>query len=84
MESKIWFKRKIYGWGWTPCTWQGWAVTFSYAALLIGGRRLFPEVLSSRKLFYWCFLLVTTVALLFICYKKGERPEWSWGKTPTK
>ena len=23
-----WFKRKLYGWGWTPVKWQGWLVIF--------------------------------------------------------
>jgi hypothetical protein len=26
-----WFRRKRLGWGWTPSSWQGWAVT-----LLVG------------------------------------------------
>jgi len=23
---RYWFKRKLFGWGWTPVTRQGWAV----------------------------------------------------------
>ena len=30
-----WFKRKAYGWGWTPSTWQGWSVTAIYALVLV-------------------------------------------------
>ena len=30
-----WFKRKAYGVGWTPSTWQGFAVTVLYAAVLV-------------------------------------------------
>lgn len=22
----LWFKRKLYGWGWVPVRWQGWLV----------------------------------------------------------
>ena len=25
-----WFKRKLYGWGWTPARWQGWVVLVVY------------------------------------------------------
>ncbi len=34
--QKLWFKRKLYGWGWTPATWQGWFVTLSYIVLVLG------------------------------------------------
>ena len=27
MERKPWFKPKRFGYGWTPASWQGWAVT---------------------------------------------------------
>ncbi len=30
-----WFKNKIYGWGWTPVTWQGWCVIFVYISLIL-------------------------------------------------
>ena len=29
-----WFKAKLYGWGWTPVTWQGFSVTLGYIALV--------------------------------------------------
>ena len=25
-KGNLWFRRKKYGWGWTPSTWQGWTV----------------------------------------------------------
>lgn len=30
-----WFKAKLYGWGWTPVTWQGWCVILVYASLIL-------------------------------------------------
>lgn len=33
--KQLWFKRKTYGWGWVPVTWQGWLLTFGYVALLL-------------------------------------------------
>ena len=30
-----WFKRKLYGWGWTPATWQGWLVLAVFVVLMI-------------------------------------------------
>jgi hypothetical protein len=26
-----------------------------------------------------CLMLVTSIALLLICYAKGEPPRWRWG-----
>lgn len=28
-----WFKRKLYGWGWTPATWQGWVTLVAFLAV---------------------------------------------------
>ena len=38
MEKKLWFKRKTFGYGWTPSTIEGWIaiIIFVGAALLIG------------------------------------------------
>ena len=30
-----WFKRKLYGWGWTPAKWQGWCLTLLYSVLVL-------------------------------------------------
>lgn len=82
MEKKLWFKAKRFGWGWTPCTWQGWAILVLYfvglVPIFIFGDaqpksffevlRLFPQV------------LVLTIFLIIICYVTGEKPRWRWGE----
>lgn len=82
-----WFKRKLYGWGWTPVKWQGWLVLFVY---IIGALLLFRiSVLDTfdelhqpltRDILINFLLKLTllTVILIFICYKKGEKPRWQW------
>ena len=41
MESKkYWFKRRRFGWGWTPVTWQGWLTVAFFIGLIIA-RRVF-------------------------------------------
>jgi hypothetical protein len=30
-----WFRRKSFGLGWTPCTWQGWLVVLGFVALAL-------------------------------------------------
>jgi hypothetical protein len=81
-EEKLWFKRKAYGWGWTPVTWEGWLVILVYVALMVAfGLTLYEN--SPVKEIVFTFLLpvvLLSIALIRICYRKGEKPRWQWGK----
>lgn len=33
--QRPWFRRKTFGYGWTPQTWQGWLITIASAAVVI-------------------------------------------------
>lgn len=80
--EKLWFKRKLYGWGWTPSAWQGWAVVATYVLIVV----LSIKLLQSENPSFWNIFLCTTIILfstLFlirIAYLKGEKPKWQWGK----
>lgn len=80
-----WFKNKIYGWGWTPVTWQGWLVVLLYIAAIITLVSMTEESIpgnpdsGSNFLVLGGPVIVLTILLIFICYKKGEKPRWSWG-----
>ena len=79
--NKLWFKRKLYGWGWTPVTWQGWLITILYI-MIIMFFSLTIDTSSSFSEIFFPFILPTIVstALFFrILYKKGEKPHWQWG-----
>ncbi len=41
-----WFKRKLYGWGWTPAKWQGWVVVLAFVIFLLGSALLLGETPS--------------------------------------
>ncbi len=80
-HSALWFKRKRYGWGWTPVTWQGWVTIFVYIILVIGNAvrtidapSILPFILQTVGLSF---------VVLFICFKKGETPKWQWGEEET-
>jgi hypothetical protein len=81
MEKRLWFKAKQFGWGWTPCTWQGWGILGLY---LLGITPIFitsPRTNSLQdflELFPQVFIL--TLFLIIICYLTGEKPRWRWGK----
>lgn len=76
-----WFKRKLYGWGWTPATWQGWAVIAGYLVFVFLFALTLDDQSPAREVIFTFIFPVTllTVALIRICYKKGEKPRWQWG-----
>ena len=74
--KKLWFKRKLYGWGWTPVTWEGWLVLFVWVVLFT-----FVMVKMDHEwLKNLIVIFIMTGILIYICYQKGEKPKWQWGK----
>ncbi len=87
MENKIgekkWFRVKRYGFGWTPSTWQGWAVILLYVFIMIFGVNRIVTLADDSQLVgisISLFLIPLTAVLILICYIKGEKPGWHWGK----
>ena len=76
-----WFKRKLYGWGWTPARWQGWVVLVVYIIGVTAFAFTIDENSPSREVMFTGILpiILLTIALIRICYKKGEKPRWQWG-----
>jgi len=74
MRRDYWFRRRRFGLGWTPCSWQGWAVTFVYLGVVL----YYGFSLSARRLPVWFALagvLVASVAAMAICRRTGEPPD---------
>ena len=76
MSKNLWFKRKKYGYGWTPVTRQGWAVIIAWIILFY--------LLITQTSDVWFVKLTTAIfmigILIYISYKKGEKPRWQWGE----
>lgn len=79
--KRLWFKRKLYGWGWTPVTWQGWLVTALYVASLAAFALTIDETSPPREIAFTFVLpaVLLTATFLRIAYMKGEKPRWQWG-----
>ena len=77
----LWFKAKLYGWGWTPVRWQGWAVIGAYIALVFFFALTVDESSPPNEVAFTAILPITllTILLIRICYAKGEKPRWQWG-----
>lgn len=79
--NHYWFKRKLFGWGWVPVTWQGWLVILTYIILVILFSLTIDENSPTQEVFFTFILpiMLLTITLVRICYKKGEKPKWQWG-----
>ena len=84
--ARLWFRAKRYGWGWTPATIEGWIVMAAFfAATALGVLAYVSAVRSAvdRGLALMLFVLwmaLLSGVLIVVCYAKGERPGWRWGK----
>ncbi len=78
-KKKIWFPAKRYGWGWgMPCAWQGWVVLAAYVLLACGGAVFLKP---DKNLGLWiAYVAILSVIMILICFLKGEKPRWRWGK----
>jgi len=75
-----WFKAKLFGWGWTPARWQGWAVLLVFVALIVLNAFRFDTYPKQEKpMEFIVETIVLVMILLMICYKTGEKPHWRWG-----
>jgi O-antigen/teichoic acid export membrane protein len=80
--NEFWFKPKLYGYGATPVTWEGWAVVAIFGAIVILCTVML--MVQKRNLWEWSTwsitLLVATAALVAVSWLKTDGPwRWSWG-----
>lgn len=82
--KKYWFKRRRYGYGWTPVTWQGWITISIYLFALLGYAFTMDEASPEGTIEdVYAFLGIVagmTLALIAITALKGPRPKWRWGQ----
>jgi hypothetical protein len=77
-----WFKARAFGWGWAPVSWQGWLVVIIYIGIIVVPGVFLADSVETGEEYLGLFpliILISTTVLFWICYKKGERPRWSWG-----
>lgn len=84
-QNKLWFKRRRYGWGWTPATKQGWAVVLIFVIVVVfSAILLLPTDASgptTQRLVIFFLIVMSAVLFLFgISYAKGPLPRWRWGE----
>ena len=82
--KKIWFKAKKYGWGWYPASWEGWAVILIYLLIIGVLVYIFQTNIEKYLDIYFALVFIFTALLIYISYKKGEKPGWHWGDKDKK
>lgn len=80
--TAYWFKPKRYGYGATPITWQGWAVTLGTVLAMVAVSSYLR--LTERHLWALAALLAFDAAALFTLFvvirrKTDGELRWRWG-----
>ncbi|MFZ1920412.1 MAG: hypothetical protein WAU57_02135 [Xanthobacteraceae bacterium] len=77
--ATYWFKPKRYGYGATPVTWQGWAVTLGTVLVMVAVSLVLR--LAERQSWGLAAMLAFDAAalaiLFFVCRRKTDG-EWRW------
>jgi hypothetical protein len=77
--TEYWFKPKTYGYGATPITWQGWAVTLATVLAMVAGS-LFLR-LETRSFWGLVGLLAfdaVAIGFLIVVSRRKTNGEWHW------
>ena len=78
-DPEYWFPAKTLGWGWgLPLRWQGWVAYGIATALLVAGPFVLPP--DEEFVLFHVYTACVVIALLIVCFIKGEPPSWRWGK----
>ena len=80
--AEYWFKPKRYGYGATPATWQGWAVTLGTVFAMVAVSLYLR--LTAKSLWALLALLLFDAGALsvlaIVSYRKTDgRWRWHWG-----
>jgi branched-subunit amino acid transport protein len=82
--AQYWFKPRDYGYGATPATWEGWALSFGTGAII--GALTFVLVSSGRSdaavvVPYLLAVASVTGVLLLVARRKTDGAwRWRWGR----
>jgi hypothetical protein len=82
MANQFWFKPKTYGYGNTPSTWEGWALTLGFVAFIAA---MTVAMETGAAPLSWGFAAVLIVTVGFVALAKAKTDgewRWRWGADP--
>lgn len=84
-HPRYWFKRRRYGWGWTPVSLQGWMSLLIYIFVVVSAGFVLPpkpqQPSTSQLACFFTIFFSATILLIVLCHKKGPKPRWRWGSS---
>ncbi|MCK9917655.1 hypothetical protein MXD81_51810 [Microbacteriaceae bacterium K1510] len=77
--TQYWFRPKRYGYGATPITWEGWAVTLGIVLVMVA----VSLVLRFESKSFWTLVAVivfnvAALAALFVISRRKTDGQWGW------
>jgi len=83
--TQYWFKPKSYGYGATPVTWEGWAVTLVAAAFVAGSIVAMNLLVVKSNVAAWLVWAAVIAAATWwfvqFCRRRTDGEwRWRWGK----
>lgn len=83
-DEKYTMKRKRYGWGWIPVTWQGWVFIFAQVGIIVIAATLLPHKpahpSTDQLLRFFGIFGLAFLNLIIFSLETSPRPKWRWGK----
>ncbi|HEY1472733.1 MAG TPA: hypothetical protein VGF53_01465 [Pseudolabrys sp.] len=79
--TRYWFRPKRYGYGATPTTWEGWAVTITFAGILavsIVAMELLAGPTNFRAWLIWGAIVATATWWFIQFSRRHTDGEWRW------
>ena len=79
--TRYWFKPKTYGYGATPVTWEGWAVTFATVIVVAGSVIAMNLLVDKSNAVVWLLWAAVIAAATWwfvqFCRRRTDG-EWRW------
>jgi len=85
VAEKYWFKRRRYGYGWTPSSVEGWLVFAAVMLVTLGGAVVLGVLDSDGPtpvVIYLAAVALSIIGLLVATIRKGPKARWRWGAEP--
>jgi hypothetical protein len=77
--NSYWFKPREYGYGVTPVTWEGWALTIGTMVVVVMTSMLAPVFAQGRSWGVTAFVIDGLAIVAFVLISRGKtKGEWRW------
>jgi len=79
--ARYWFKPRRYGYGATPVTWEGWALTVAVAAIgaiSVAAMNLLADRANFAVWIAWAAIIAAVVVSFVRISRQKTDGEWRW------